>query len=85
MSTCQLSAILSQLAGTNCEPRNTGNTSFENYEQSYSSSVDIEFDKEHFLVELRKYASIWNKQHPGYKQTNIKVKAWKSLATTSFG
>ena len=40
----------------------------------------IEFDKESFLVELRKYPSIWNKKHPDYKQRNVKVNAWKKLA-----
>ena len=40
----------------------------------------IEFDKESFLVELRKYPNIWNKKHPDYKQRNVKVNAWKKLA-----
>ena len=41
-----------------------------------------EFDRETFLIELRKFPSIWCKKHPDYKQRNVKVNAWNKLAAT---
>ena len=41
-----------------------------------------EFDRETFLIELRKFPSIWCKKHLDYKQRNVKVNAWNKLAAT---
>ena len=47
-----------------------------------NDSNEVEFDKELFLVELRKYPSIWNKKHPDHKLRNVRMNAWKKLAAT---
>ena len=51
-------------------------------EQEEELATAIEFDKELFLVELRKYPSIWDKKHGDYKKRNVKINAWKKLAGT---
>ena len=56
--------------------------------EAFNSIVSSEFDKESFLIQLRKcpsiwdkkYPSIWDKKHPDYKQRNVKTNAWKQLA-----
>ena len=79
----QLASMLLQLA-PGVMPNTQGESSISVASVSTNEKElepnDQEFDKESFLVELRKYPSIWNKKHADYKQRNVKVNAWKKLA-----
>ena len=81
----QLSSLLSQLSPDltqMVEVEGSVGDSTATSNETFESNQSIEFDKESFLVQLRKYPSIWDKKHPDYKQRNVKTNAWKQLALT---
>ena len=57
-------------------------TTNDDQSQERERTEDGGLDKELFIIELRKYPSLWNKRCPTYKNRNIKVNAWKMLAQT---
>ena len=59
--------------------RSSSNSTFDCGDNDCGTSLQCtskEFDRETFLIELRKFPSIWCKKHPDYKQRNVKVNAW---------
>ena len=67
--------------------RSSSNSSFDSGDGETTIGISLqctskEFDRETFLTELRNFPSIWCKNHPDYKQRNMKVNAWKKLAAT---
>ena len=56
---------------------------FEDYLEEadeLSSTRYIEFEKENFLEEIRKYKCLWNINTPCYKDRNMKMNAWLQIS-----
>ena len=66
----------------NCVGSSDVDDEVEHYVDLRSENQAAEFDKELFLVEIRKYKCLWDIKSPSYKERNTKANAWMKLAAT---
>ncbi|XP_047146243.1 uncharacterized protein LOC124819091 [Hydra vulgaris] len=72
-----INASQNQVAITNEEVINEID---ENEENENDNFISTEFNIDHFIEAVRELPSLWDVNHPTYKDRLVKVNAWKKLA-----